>query len=184
MSEEESVVESAVIEELSDQQKDSAADRTIIKYAGGSMAVGLVPIPLADIAALTGIQLKLVHSLSKIYGVEFNKNSGKAAIYSLLGGIAPVSMALPIAASMAKFVPVVGQLLSYSTMSVLGGGSTYAIGNVFKQHFASGGTFLTFNPDAVRDYFTEKFEEGKEITESMAEVKPKVATANVATAKS
>ena len=40
---------------------------------------------------------------------------------------------------------------------------TYAAGRVFHQHFASGGTFLTFDPDKVREYYAQMLEEGKTI---------------------
>jgi len=48
-------------------------------------------------------------------------------------------------------------------MPVVSGAFTYAIGKVFIQHFASGETFLTFDPEKVRDYYTEMFEEGKKV---------------------
>jgi hypothetical protein len=38
---------------------------------------------------------------------------------------------------------------------------TYAVGKVFLQHFASGGTFLDFDPKTVREYFAKMFDEGK-----------------------
>jgi hypothetical protein len=36
---------------------------------------------------------------------------------------------------------------------------TYAVGKVFIQHFSSGGTFLTFSPARVREYFGQLFAE-------------------------
>jgi hypothetical protein len=38
------------------------------------------------------------------------------------------------------------------------------VGKVFEQHFASGGTFLTFDAKKVEGYFREKFEEAKKHT--------------------
>ena len=46
-------------------------------------------------------------------------------------------------------------------MPALAGASTYAVGKVFVQHFESGGTFLNFDPEDVRDYYAEQFEKGK-----------------------
>jgi hypothetical protein len=34
---------------------------------------------------------------------------------------------------------------------------------VFIQHFESGGTFLDFNPDEVKEYFKAQFEEGRKL---------------------
>lgn len=47
-----------------------------------------------------------------------------------------------------------------TAMSAISGAITYAIGQVFIQHFESGGTFLDFDPKKVKEYFMEQFEEG------------------------
>ena len=43
------------------------------------------------------------------------------------------------------------------TVGVFASASTYAVGRVFIQHFASGGTFLDFKPEEVRDFFNAEF---------------------------
>ena len=45
--------------------------------------------------------------------------------------------------------------------------ATHAVGQVFLQHFESGGTFLTFDPEQVRDHFRKEFEAngGKVVSE-------------------
>jgi hypothetical protein len=48
-------------------------------------------------------------------------------------------------------------------MPVVAGGATYAIGKVFIQHFESGGTFLTFDPKAVKEFYAEQLKEGNSI---------------------
>ncbi len=148
-------------------EPDALAKRRILQYTSGGMAIGLVPFPLLDLAALTAVQLKMLHSLAEIYEVEFKASLGKSAISSLIGGVMPVASAAPVAASLSKFIPGIGHALSYGTLVVLNGASTYAVGKVFAQHFASGGTFLTFDPEAVRDYFAEQYEKGKEIVSSL-----------------
>ena len=148
-------------------EQDALAKRRILQYTSGGMAVGIVPFPLLDLAALTAVQLKMLHSLAEIYEVEFKASLGKSAISSLVGGLMPVATAAPVAASLSKFIPGIGHALSYGTLVVLNGASTYAVGKVFAQHFASGGTFLTFDPEAVRDYFAEQYEKGKEVVSSL-----------------
>jgi uncharacterized protein (DUF697 family) len=51
------------------------------------MGASLVPVPLFDLLALSGVQLKMLHSLTKLYEVPFSKNLGKSSIASLLGGV-------------------------------------------------------------------------------------------------
>lgn len=135
---------------------------TVKQYSMASMAAGLIPIPVVDLVALTGIQLKLLHSLGQQYDVPFSKNIGKSIISSLLGGLVPVNAAKWAAGSLAKLIPIGGTAAGMVTTSVFGGASTYAIGKVFIQHFESGGTFLTFDPTKVREHFAAEFEKGKE----------------------
>ena len=57
--------------------------------------------------------------------------------------------------------------------AILGGASTYAIGKVFVQHFESGGTILTFDPQRVREYYEQQFEKGKkEVKENFVGIRP------------
>ncbi|MDX8394708.1 MAG: DUF697 domain-containing protein [Mariprofundales bacterium] len=168
-------------------QDVSAADAQTIakihKYTGAAMVVGIVPIPLVDLIAVTALQLKMLHSLSKNYDIPFKSNIGKSAIGSLVGGYVPYASSVSLAASVGKIIPGIGHVSSGATLVLLNGASTYAIGKVFAQHFASGGTFLTFDPEQVREYFAEQYEKGKGIVSSMRSSKTDEATANTATSK-
>jgi uncharacterized protein (DUF697 family) len=141
-------------------QKSQESDRIIRNYAIGSMVPCLLPIPVLDLAVVTGVQLKMLHSLAQIYGVPFKKELGRSAIASLLGGTVALSTAR-VVSSAVKAVPVVGSIVGAFTMPVVNGGSTYGVGKVFEQHFESGGTLLNFDPIQMRDYFNQQFEEGK-----------------------
>ena len=125
-----------------------------------SAGAGLVPVPVVDLVALSGIQLEMLYSLSKLYDVPFRKDIGKSIIAALLGSVLPTGMA-PWIASMIKVIPLIGQTTGALTMSIVGGASTYAVGKIFIQHFEAGGTFLDFKPEKVKDYFAKLYEEGK-----------------------
>ena len=56
-------------------------------------------------------------------------------------------------------------------MPVFSGAATWAIGKVFIQHFASGGTFLDFDPKKVKDYFMDLFKQGQEIAHNLKTAK-------------
>ncbi len=56
-------------------------------------------------------------------------------------------------------------------MPATAGSMTYAVGRVFLQHFESGGTFLNFNPEEVKEHYARLFEEGKKV---VAEVKEEI----------
>jgi uncharacterized protein (DUF697 family) len=142
--------------------RKAETDRMIRNHVYGSMGVGLIPLPVVDFLALTGIQVRLLYKLSKFYGVDFSKDRAKGIISALIGSFVPVAAAGPLA-SMIKIVPVIGQTTGALTMLATGGACTYALGKVFVQHFESGGTFLDFNPERVRDYFAEQFKEGQKV---------------------
>lgn len=131
--------------------------QTSMYYA---MGIGLVPIPVFDFIGVTGVQLDMLRRLSNHYNVEFMKGKGKNIIGALAGGGFSTSLA-PMLASMVKAVPFVGSTLGAVSMPIVAGATTYAVGKVFIQHFESGGTFLTFDPEAVKDYYAEKLKEGK-----------------------
>lgn len=138
----------------------SEAHDVVKNYTIGACAVGFVPIPLLDLAALTGIQLKMMQSIANIYDVPFSKNIVKSLITSLVSGTVAVTTAMPLA-SLLKAVPIIGHTSGIISISAIGGGATYAVGKVFIAHFESGGTFLDFDAKKVQEHFKALYEEGK-----------------------
>ncbi|MCB9528830.1 MAG: DUF697 domain-containing protein [bacterium] len=138
----------------------AGADAIVRKWTLWSAGFGLIPVPLVDFATTTGFSLKMLHSLSKYYGVPFKADAGKSAISSLLGGAASPLLAMGVG-SAAKGIPVVGIPLAVISGPVFAGGITYGIGRVFTAHFGSGGTLFDFDPEKFRDYFQEQIEAGK-----------------------
>jgi len=134
-------------------------------YTMGAAAVGFVPAPLIDMAALSAIQLKMVHSVANIYGVPFSKNIVKSIIGSIVGSSVAVTLAMPVA-SLIKLVPIIGQSSGMISTAAIGAASTYAIGKIFAEHFESGGNFLDFDEEKARAHFKELYEEGKAFVSS------------------
>ena len=133
--------------------KDRAATEIVKKYALFSAGAGLIPIPLVDFAAIAGIELKMLQDLGKLYDIPFSQDMVRPIVASILGGYTAEKVGTGVGGSLLKSVPVFGQALGMVSVSAFGAGITWAIGKVFIQHFASGGTFLDFDPDKVRAYF-------------------------------
>jgi uncharacterized protein (DUF697 family) len=148
-------------------EKAIAALKTTKNYMWWSMGAGLIPVPYLDLAAVSGVQLKMVSEISKIYEVPFQENRGKAAVGSLVGFVLPHATACGLIGSTIKAIPLIGALAGAPAMAIFCGAYAWALGNVFIQHFESGGTFLNFNPDEVKEYFRAQFEEGKKMASSM-----------------
>jgi len=145
-----------------ESERNEQAGRIIRNHMLTSMGVGLLPLPVVDLVAITGVQLNMLRRLSNTYEVPFTEHKVKNILTSLVGGgaVIPIGEAL---ISLVKTIPLVGPAIGAVTMPITAGAVTYAVGKVFLQHFASGGTFLTFDPEKVRDYYAQMFEEGKEV---------------------
>lgn len=161
------------MDDFTREHRHETADHVLRQYTLGGMAVGLVPIPFVDLAALAALQLKMLHSLAGVYDIEFKADLGRSAIASLVGSTLSTGLSPALAASLGKFIPGIGQTLSSGTAVLLNGAATYAIGKVFIQHFAAGGTFLSFDPEAVRDYFQTQLKEGGKVAAELHKAKKK-----------
>ncbi len=146
-------------------------DSILRHHVWGAMAVGLAPVPLIDLVGVTAVQINLARRLAQVYRVPFFRNSAKTAISVLMGSVLPVAAAPRVAFSLIKAIPGSGQIIGVMTMPVLAGASTYALGKVFIQHFASGNTFLTFDPETFKDYYHKMFKEGQQTTAKMKKEK-------------
>jgi uncharacterized protein (DUF697 family) len=141
--------------EMTDERRDELASQIVDRFSLYSGAAGLIPLPVVDVATVGGVQLQMLRRLSEIYGVPFSDNRGKSIIASLAGALIPASTASGTAVgigSLFKALPGIGTLVGAVTMPVFSAGATYAIGKLFIQHFASGGTLLDFNPPDYREF--------------------------------
>lgn len=161
--EEPGVDETAKADEKVD--KKALADSIIKNRVYTSVGTGFIPVPIFDVLALTGIQIEMVSKLAKLYDIPFKKDVVKASISALVGGVLPVA-ASPLLSSMLKIIPVVGYTTSAVALSATGGASTYALGQVFRKHFESGGTLLNFNAERAQAYYYEQFKKGEKVASS------------------
>ncbi|MBP7654198.1 YcjF family protein [Candidatus Dependentiae bacterium] len=147
--------------------KEDHAKKLVKNYMWWSIGAGIIPIPFVDMMSVTGVQMKLLYEMSKIYNIPFKENAVKSILSTLLGSIVPNSLSYGSVGSIIKSIPLIGTVLGAISMSIFSGAATYAIGKVFIQHFESDGTFLDFEPNKVKEYFKEQFKEGQKISEEM-----------------
>ena len=152
--------------ELQNEIQTSLANSIVKNHIIASLALGLVPIPVFDLAALTTTQMSMLRGLSEHYEVPFDDAQHKSLLASLIGGALPVLGVVGLS-SMAKFIPGVGSLFGSASLSISAGAVTYAVGQVFIRHFEAGGTFEDFEPKHASDYFKEEFKSGKSLVGQM-----------------
>jgi uncharacterized protein (DUF697 family) len=137
------------------------ADTVIRNHVIWSMGAGFIPVIIADVLAISALQLDMIRQLCRVYDVDFSETQGKAIVTSLTSS----SLARIAARGVVKLIPGVGSVLGGVTLSIFAGASTYALGEVFKKHFETGGTILDFDPDRLKNLYKEKFEKGKKVAE-------------------
>ena len=127
-----------------------------------SLGAGIIPIPMVDILAVSAIQVAMVRQISRAFDIDYRESDGKALITALTGA----SMAR-LGGSLVKAIPGVGTFIGGATSAVLSAASTYALGEVFKKHFETGGTFLDFDLASLKKYYDDMFEKGKDVVKDM-----------------
>ncbi len=141
------------------------AEEIVRKHMLVALGTGVIP-PVADIAALTGIQIRMLYLLAENYGVTFKEEAGKSVIGTLIGGYGMANLCTGAVYSLMKLIPVVGTIAGAASMSVVASASTYALGKVFIQHFETGGTMLDFKPEKMREYYYEQYKKGENLAKN------------------
>ncbi|MBJ6609848.1 MAG: DUF697 domain-containing protein [Candidatus Thiothrix moscowensis] len=142
------------------QGKHITAQNRVKTHMVAGMALGILPAPVFDIAALSGVQLNLLRSLCRHYGVSFDEQLSKGILNSLISGSLPVLTVLGLS-SVAKLIPGIGTVGGGISMTVLAGATIYATGQVFIRHFEAGGSLQDFDGKHWQAFFKQQFEEGK-----------------------
>jgi uncharacterized protein (DUF697 family) len=149
----------------------SSADSIIRQHVLLAAGAGLIPVPIADMAAITGIQLKMLSGLAAAYEVPFSRHRVESILSSLIGGLASREIATIGLSGMLKAIPVVGSVLGAASMPMAAAALTYAIGSSFKEHFASGGDLEDISLARVRTGFRQKLETGRVLAKQLIERK-------------
>ena len=125
-------------ESLDSETMASNLDNIVKKHARYTAAVGFVPLPLLDLAAIGTIQHRMISKLAKEFPQIETNTTLTPIIASLVGGMTSVELGL-ITKTVFKNVPIIGPLVGGVSTSVYAYYSTRAVGEIFIEHFLSGG---------------------------------------------
>ena len=142
-----------------DKERHQQANRIVRKHMAAAMAFSVIPVPLLDVAALTGTQLNLLHSLSDHYSIDFDKKKGRSLLVSMLGGSLPTTAIMGLS-SLTKVVPGIGTIGGSASLSALSAAMIYATGHVFIRHFENGGKLHDFDVRLQRQPFQQAVKSG------------------------
>jgi len=141
---------------------DSETSAVVLRHTLIAAAAGLIPVPLIDLAAVTAIQIDMLKKLAELYGRDYNTMSGRAFVSALT-----TSTLATLGASVVKVIPGVGHLIGGVSMSVLAGASTYGVGQVATEIFASGKSLDQVDVETVKEAYKRAFNQGKGVVTEM-----------------
>ena len=144
--------------------KNTKAGDIVKNHVGYATTAALIPLPGADIAAVSAVQLNMLRQLAGIYNVKFMDGLGKNIITALISGSAS-----RLLASGVKLIPGIGTLIGELTMPIMAGASTYALGQVLIKHLEQGGTLENFDPIRAKSNYDKAFKQGEAAAKAAAE---------------
>ncbi len=153
--------------DMNQEEKALKANDIIKNHIGFAASAGLIPVPGADLAAVTAVQLNMLRQLANLYQIKFMDNIGKNIITAIAG-----SSVARVAASLIKVIPGVGTVVGEMSMAAMSGASTYALGKMFARHFANGGTLDNFDVKSSKKVYEEELKNGKKAANSVAQTTP------------
>lgn len=127
-----------------------------------SMGAAIIPVPVADIVALTTLQAKMLKELCDLYEKPFSDDIARNIITAVAGN----SLAR-IGSSLIKAIPGFGTVLGGVSAIILSGASTYAIGQVFVKNLEEGKAIEEINLNSAREMYKQEFEKGKEVASQL-----------------
>jgi uncharacterized protein (DUF697 family) len=169
----------AETEPLSPEARLEQANSVVRRNMYWAMGAGILPLPLLDVVAISGVQLKMLRELSNLYDFKFSEGVAKKAVMSLLVGLGGVGIGGLIGTSLFKLIPFVGLPLGIASVPVVSGAFTHAVGQTFIMHFEAGGTLLDFDPKAMRTFFESELDKAKEMVAKLDKDKDKSKTSQV-----
>lgn len=139
------------------EEKKKSTEDIISTHVIFAMTAGAIPVPVADLVAVSAIQYDMIKQIAEFYKINYDANKGKTLASSIAG--ATVSR---IGASFIKAIPGVGTFLGIGSQVIMAGATTYALGKLFDSHFAEGNSLDNINLDSVKEEYRDLVNRGKE----------------------
>ncbi|MGB7079460.1 MAG: DUF697 domain-containing protein, partial [Xanthobacteraceae bacterium] len=115
-------------------QRRKLAHKIVARHKNYAALGGLVPVPVANIGAVTAINLRMVQQLSKLYQVPFERDRTRALIVALVGGAVPTGVGTATTTTLMWIIPG-GLLFGLGAAALTAGALTRGIGHVFLESF-------------------------------------------------
>lgn len=152
---------------MTQEEKQAKSAEIIKNHVGFSLGAALIPLPGADLLAVSGVQLNMLRQMAKLYNVSFFDHLGKTIVSAIVGG-----SAARLGTSLVKAIPGVGTIIGELSMPILSGASTWALGRTVANHLHRGGTLEDLDLTKARKTYQTEMEEGKKMVQELRQEEP------------
>src|SRR5690242_14851848 len=115
-------------------RRRALARRIVDRHKNYAAMGGLVPLPAANIASVTAVNLRMVKQLSELYGVPFQRDRTRSLIIALIAGAVPTGAGLAASSTLMWIIPG-GLVWGLGAAALTAGALTRGIGLVFVDSF-------------------------------------------------
>lgn len=129
------------------------ARRTIVPFSVAAATCAAVPLPLATMPLLTGIQVSMVIALGKLYGQTLTPAQAGGLVSTIAGGF----VAQTIGRELVKLIPGFGSVIAASWATAY----TWALGEAACVYFGDLMGGKTPDPNRIQELMKDSFEAAK-----------------------
>jgi uncharacterized protein (DUF697 family) len=115
----------------------SQANSIVERHTAYAAVGGIIPVPIANVASITAVIVRMVKLLSDLYGIPFERDRARAIVVGLMGGAMPTGLAAATTSTLFYIIPGSG-LVGLAVSSIAAVACTRSIGRIFVEHFESG----------------------------------------------
>lgn len=122
-------------------RRRSAAQKVIERHGAYAAVGGLAPLPIANMASVAIIIVRMVKQLSELYGIPFERDRTRSLVVAILAGAVPTGVGTAAASTLGYLIP--GAAFAGLGVSALTAGAlTLSVGLVFIESFEREGVPL------------------------------------------
>jgi uncharacterized protein (DUF697 family) len=127
------VAEAPIADPLAAKRR-ALARRIVDRHGTYASFTGLSPLPIVNVAGVTGIIMRMVKQLSELYQVPLQRDRTRSVIVGLVGGAVPTGIGATAASTLGFIMPGAG-LIGLAICAISAGTLTRSIGLVFVDSF-------------------------------------------------
>ena len=118
-------------------RRRTQANSIVERHTAYAAVGGIIPVPIANVASVTAVIVRMVKLLSDLYGIPFERDRARAIVVGLMGGAMPTGLGAATTSTLFYIVPGSG-LVGLAVSSIAAVACTRSIGRIFVEHFESG----------------------------------------------